>query len=726
MPKRRVRPSPSVWERLQALLAAHRREAVGVALATAGALAFISLLAESRLLFLFVGVGAWPLALALVIGGALTIVWPRLNLPPPWAALAGLEIAYFALVGLAHLLGAGPDPVAAAEAGRGGGVVGYGLSRLLSSLGGKWLAGAIFVIIALTGLGLTVRWFLWLLGWEFDWRAFLAGAADALLPASASGSQPARRTPPMVPSQTGARIHPAKQPTLTPLVIRPSRKPPVAKPKTVRLPPRDRSLPPLDLLGTDPTPSGGQQEDVAVRARIIEDTLQAFGVPGRVVDTHVGPTVTQFGVEPGLMERRGPDGQLIQTRVRVGRIASLANDLALALAASPIRIEAPVPGRPYVGIEVPNGRTSLVTLRPVLESSAFRSLRSPLALALGRGVDGEPVATDLARMPHLLIAGATGSGKSVCINALITCLLCNNPPERLKLLLVDPKRVELVNFNGIPHLLAPVIVELDQVVAALTWVTQQMDERYHLFAATGVRNLEAYNRRKGTTEPLPYIVVIVDELADLMMLAPDEVERRICRLAQMARATGIHLIIATQRPSVDVVTGLIKANFPARIAFAVASQIDSRVILDSPGAERLLGRGDMLFMAPESNKLQRLQGCYVSDREITAVADFWRAAVDEPPVTVPPWADLLDEIEARANGDALLAQAIAVIRGRRRVSASLLQRQLRIGYPRAARLMDLLEERGYVGPDEGGGRSRAVLIGGDEIGEEGFGEEEGA
>ena len=723
MPKRRVRASPSAWERVQAFLDAHRREAVGVALATIGAFAFASLLAGAPFLRLFVGAGAWPLALALVIGGALTIVWPRLGLPAPWAPLLGLEVAYFALIGLAHLLGGGADPAAAAESGRGGGVIGYGLSRLLISLGGKWFAGAAFALLALAGLGLASRWVLWLLGWEFDGRAFLAKVMDALLPRPPGEVGPPARRASAEP-RAAAQARTPSPPAPPPLVVRPTRKPPVAKPKPAKLPPRDRSLPPLDLLGTDPEPAGSP-EDVAVRARIIEDTLQAFGVPCRVVDTHVGPAVTQFGVEPGFVERRGPDGQVVQTRVRVGRIAALANDLALALAASPIRIEAPVPGRPYVGIEVPNGRTSLVTLRPVLESGAFRALRSPLALALGRGVDGEPVAADLARMPHLLIAGATGSGKSVCLNALITCLLCNNPPERLKFLLVDPKRVELAHFNHIPHLLAPVVVDLDQVVGALAWVSQQMEARYRLFSASGVRDLEAYNRRKGaTSEPLPYIVVIVDELADLMMVAPDEVERHICRLAQKARATGIHLIIATQRPSVDVVTGLIKANFPARIAFAVASQVDSRVILDVPGAERLLGRGDMLFMAPESNKLQRIQGCYVSDREIAAVADFWRTTVDEPPVSVPPWADLLEELDAQANGDALLAQAVALLRGRRRISTSLLQRQLRIGYPRAARLMDLLEERGYVGPDEGGGRSRAVLIGDGET-EEDLGEEEG-
>jgi S-DNA-T family DNA segregation ATPase FtsK/SpoIIIE len=349
-----------------------------------------------------------------------------------------------------------------------------------------------------------------------------------------------------------------------------------------------------------------------------------------------------------------------------------------------------------------------------MESPEFQRLRSPLAIALGRDVSGEPAVADLTRMPHLLIAGATGSGKSVCVNSIITCLLMNNGPDRLRFLMIDPKMVELVGYNGIPHLLAPVVTDLSQVVGALVWLTLQMDERYRRFNAMGVRNLEAYNRkvarRKGEEGPLPYIVVVVDELADLMMTAPEEVERHICRLAQMARATGIHLVIATQRPSVDVVTGLIKANFPARIAFAVTSQVDSRVILDQPGAEKLLGRGDMLFMAPESSKLRRIQGCFVSDQEIRAVVNFWRERYPEEPTeaeSLLPWASLLDEMERE---DDLLERALREIEGRERVSTSMLQRRLHIGYPRAARLMEQLEEMGVVGPDEGGGRSRRVLL----------------
>jgi S-DNA-T family DNA segregation ATPase FtsK/SpoIIIE len=391
----------------------------------------------------------------------------------------------------------------------------------------------------------------------------------------------------------------------------------------------------------------------------------------------------------------------------------LAKDLALALAASPIRIEAPVPGRSVVGLEVPNEQISLVSLRGVMESRTFKRLNSPLAIALGEDVSGSPSAVDLALMPHLLIAGATGSGKSVCINAIISCLLFNNTPTHLRLLMVDPKMVELVGYNGIPHLLAPVVVEVEQVVGALAWVTRQMDERYKLFHRIGVRSLEDYNRRvnrRKDEDPLPTLVVFVDELADLMMVAPDEVERHICRIAQMGRATGIHLVIATQRPSVDVVTGLIKANFPARISFAVTSQVDSRVILDQGGAENLLGRGDMLFMSPQQAAPVRLQGCFVSDPEIKRLTGFWSGHEGEPEQTelFPPWAAFQLEDEA----DNLLEDAVALAEGRDRISASYIQRQLRIGFPRAARLVDQMEERGYVGPDEGAGRGRQVLVGG--------------
>jgi len=367
------------------------------------------------------------------------------------------------------------------------------------------------------------------------------------------------------------------------------------------------------------------QEMLLERARIIEQTLESFGAPGRVVEINVGPAITQFGVEPGYLNARGK-----QTRIKVNQIAKLDNDLALALAARSIRIEAPVPGKGYVGIEVPNPETSLVGLRDIIASPTFNEMRSRLRLALGKSIDGAAVVADLTQMPHLLIAGTTGSGKSVCVNAIIACLLLQNSPDDLKLVMVDPKRVELAGYNGIPHLVSPVVVDLERVTGVLKWVTREMDDRYRKFAALGARNISDYNTKIGKSEPrMPYLVVIVDELADLMMLAPDETEKQLTRLAQMARATGIHLIISTQRPSVDVVTGLIKANFPARISFAVASSVDSRVILDQPGAEKLLGRGDMLFQAPDAAAPIRVQGVYVSDAELKQITDFWKNAQKE-------------------------------------------------------------------------------------------------
>jgi len=356
------------------------------------------------------------------------------------------------------------------------------------------------------------------------------------------------------------------------------------------------------------------EDDIRQKVQIIEGTLNSFGVEGKVVEVNSGPVITQFGVEPGFTQRGGK-----ATKVKVSKISSLADDLALALAARSIRIEAPVPGRNIVGIEVPNAQITAVALRDVIESDAFQNMTAKLRIGLGQDVSGTPIAADLALMPHLLIAGTTGSGKSVCINAIIASLLAFNTPDELKLLMVDPKRVELTSYNGIPHLIAPVIVDLERVVGVLKWVTNEMDSRYKRFAQAGARNIIDFNSRLGEEEAderMPYIVLLIDELADLMMMAPDETEKTICRLAQMARATGIHLIIATQRPSVDVVTGLIKANFPARISFAVASSTDSRVILDTTGAERLLGRGDMLFISPDSGAPMRAQGCFVSDGEL--------------------------------------------------------------------------------------------------------------
>ncbi len=495
-------------------------------------------------------------------------------------------------------------------------------------------------------------------------------------------------------------------------------------------------LPPIEAILEESVEQEISQQDIRERVRIIEETLASFGIEARVREINPGPAVTQFSIEPGYMNTKDAQGQ--PRKVRVSRIVNLANDLALALSASPIRIEAPIPGRPYVGIEVPNTVKSLVSLRSILESDVFRQHPGALRFALGRDVSGQPIVADLAAMPHLLIAGATGSGKSVCINAIIAAFLFTHTPETLRMIMVDPKMVELIGYNGIPHLLAPVVVELDRVMGVLNWATREMDQRYKTFSQLGVRNLVAYNElmlSKGQP-PMPYIVIIVDELADLMITAPDEVERTVTRIAQMARATGIHLIIATQRPSVDVVTGLIKANFPARIAFAVTSQVDSRVILDTPGAERLLGRGDMLFMSPESTKLQRLQGVYVSDRELSRLVRFWKG-IGTPQQTSLPSADtgrsasdvaglkgqavvqatlwpeaedLNESVSSEKGEDDLLERAIEVVRSQRRASVSLLQRRLRIGYARAARLIDLLEERGIIGPDEGGGRARQVFV----------------
>lgn len=499
--------------------------------------------------------------------------------------------------------------------------------------------------------------------------------------------------------------------------------------------------------------AGGDQEmnhdKLLARARTIEDTLGSFGAPGRVVEVRTGPVITQFGVEPDYVEVRGK-----KNRVKVSAIANLDKDLQLSLGAKSIRIEAPVPGKGYVGIEVPNDKPSMVRLRDVMESNEFRRVNSPLAIALGQGVDGTPVAADLGSMPHLLIAGTTGSGKSVCVNTIIASLLLRNPPDRLKFIMVDPKRVELTGYNGIPHLVAPVVVELERVVSVLKWVTREMDERYRKFALAGARNIEDFNNHLPGNEPImPYIVVIIDELADLMMMAPDETEKVITRIAALARATGIHLVIATQRPSVDVVTGLIKANFPARIAFAVSAGVDSRVILDQPGAEKLLGKGDMLFMSGDTPAPARLQGVYVSDTEIGNITRYWRNLMAEPGLAEagkPILSDFkLDEASrsssqsARGSGigygnggrpnngnsrsqfdddeleddadenedsdDVLYEQAVETVRRLNKASVSLLQRRLRIGYTRAARLIDMMEERGIVGPAVEGAKPRDVL-----------------
>jgi len=645
----------------------------------------------------------------------------------PWRrageVMIGLTLMAAAVLGLSHLWSGSDDPLQYALAGNGGGLAGWLIGSLPGQLLGDLAATGLLLLLAGLGLWLVLR-ALDLLA--LDWGSLparLRQGLDKLLPTPDNGlAEPAEPEPARPVQRTAAA---EDRPSIVnddpPLPKKPRQPPPKPKARPLAPQPRPEFLPPLTLLATA-TAKPGQAADLAYKKQVIEQTLASFNVPVEIVDINVGPTVTQFGVKPGTLARRGPGGDTVQRRVRVSRIRALANDLALALEASSIRIEAPVPGKGYVGIEVPNSRSDLVPLRMVLEAPEFGQIKSPLAVALGRDVAGQPVAADLAAMPHLLIAGATGSGKSVCIHNLVCSLLFNNGPDLLRLLLVDPKRVELPAYNGVPHLIAPVITDVDQVVGALTWLTLQMDERYRSFSQVGARNLKDYNRkidRKNRPaewrdlEPYPHIVFIVDELADLMLAAPDKVEHYICRLAQMARATGIHLVIATQRPSVDVITGLIKANFPARIAFSVTSQMDSRVVLDTPGAEKLLGRGDLLFMRPDSAKLDRIQGCFVSEKEIDGMVSFWKQTMPAPELAPNqprfPWTGLMADME---DQDDQYERALDLVQGQRRVSTSWLQRRLRVSYNRASELIARMADDGYVGPDEGGGRGREVLLSG--------------
>jgi S-DNA-T family DNA segregation ATPase FtsK/SpoIIIE len=464
--------------------------------------------------------------------------------------------------------------------------------------------------------------------------------------------------------------------------------------------PGEWHLPNIELL--DETVNAElSKADVERRARLIEEALASYGVDAKVKEKNVGPAVTQFEVEPGWdikykevkeKDRYGNPKvrkeEVSRTRVKVERITALQNDLALALSASSIRMEAPVPGKAVVGIEVPNSSTGLVSVREVLESPAFRRLssRSPLAIALGKGTSGDMAVADLAKMPHVLVAGATGSGKTVCLDSTIISLLMNNTPRELRFIMIDPKRVELIAFDGIPHLMTPVITEGEKAVETLKWLTQEMDGRYRKLAQLRVHNIDTYNKSSKVPKPMPYIVLIVDELADLMMSRSDEIEPLLCRLAQMGRAVGINCVVATQRPSVDVITGLIKANFPTRISFAVASLVDSRTILDTIGAEKLLGRGDMLYLSAELSKPKRLQGCFASQQEIERVTRFWADQARAQPV------EILTYTGEQDTKDPLLEQAKQLAKDHKQISASFLQRQLRIGSARAEELLRQLQE----------------------------------
>ena len=641
---------------------------VGLLLCVPGLFQFVS----PPPLWIVLGWSAPVAVAALCLGGPALIFAKKLRWQVRWWAVVAGEVLMVAALGLFALYTFPPMPVdeqlPAALQGQGGGILGWAIFRLLTLTGYPavaWLIAGVLLLIAggLLWLTLPGEWTSAVLRTVRRVAAAFGSLISNLRPDNggveddidepvpfpgeppavprASNSPGASATAVTSPAGAGKRpssANPAGQPAPAPAGAGQSTKGGSAAPvpaqdvakgspdagksatngdKAGRRKPRPEYLPSYELLRPDDEGRAGGP-DVHDRAQIIKETLAEFGVPVEVVSVKEGPTVTQFGLEPGEVVRELSNGEVLRRRVSVATIQRLSNDLALALAATAIRIEAPVPGRPYVGIEVPNTAKTMVSLRSILESRDFQRVSnvSRLAIALGRDVSGDPVVADLTRMPHLLIAGATGSGKSVCINAIVTALLMNNGPDTVRFLMVDPKMVELPGYNGIPHLLGPVITDAAQATGALAWLALQMDDRYRTFAAAGVRNILEYNRsvtagkrgKAARKEVMPYIVLVIDELADLMMTAAYDVERQICRLAQMARATGIHLILATQRPSVDVVTGLIKANFPSRVAFAVTSQIDSRVILDTPGAEKLLGRGDMLFMAPDSAKLAACSG----------------------------------------------------------------------------------------------------------------------
>jgi S-DNA-T family DNA segregation ATPase FtsK/SpoIIIE len=456
--------------------------------------------------------------------------------------------------------------------------------------------------------------------------------------------------------------------------------------------------PDLTLLDTVTVRKERLHDEIKANIKLIEQTLASFDVEATVIGVNSGPSVTQYELQPGH-------------GVPVRKITALQNDLALALSAA-IRIQAPIPGKPALGIEVPNKATSLVTLREIIQTPTFQNDQTLLSLAIGTDVSGNTVVGDLTRMPHLLIAGATGSGKSVCINALIAGMLFQATPEELKYILIDPKRVEFSMFQDMPHLLVPVVTESDHATSALRWAVAEMETRYKLFASHTVRNIADFNGKAPDMglNPLPYIVIVIDELADLMMVAAGEIEELICRIAQLARAVGIHLLVATQRPSADIITGLIKANIPSRIAFAVSSSIDSRVILDETGAEKLLGRGDMLYLPVEAGRATRLQGVFVSDREMKAIIDFWKAQGK------PQYQEEIFNVEATVSWvkegmkrDPLFAKGAHVVATEGRASVSLLQRKLNVGYTRAARIVDQLADQRVIGPYEGS-KSREVLM----------------
>ncbi len=650
------------------------REITGVVLIAFSVLLFLSIIGiggsfgESIFKLIKISIGwttyMFPLV-TLLLGIAL--FYPEI-FPISSNTTLGIILYFSSFSGIIHLFI--EDPLEAAQTGYGGGFVGYGVTNLfllkfLSPAACFVLLFAIFLISVLLATNVSLRRF-------FE---FVKGLISRPTREKISINQPVVN---FKNKEIQTRVKESKE-DFEVLTVGSDTK---------------WTPPPLDLLGS--TTTQADSGNIKANVSVIQKTLSNFGVSVTMADVNVGPTVTQYTLKP-------------HEGVKLNKITTLDRDLALALASHPIRIEAPIPGKSLVGVEVPNKKAALVRLRPVVESQVFKSNPSKLKVALGLDVAGNPQIADIAKMPHLLIAGATGSGKSVCINSLLLSLIYQNSPSELKLILVDPKRVELTHYNGVPYLLSPVVVDPEKTVSALKWVVKEMDRRYHLFQEAKKRNIAEYNQAMGK-EGLPYLVLVIDELADLMAVAAREVEASICRLAQMARATGIHLIVATQRPSVDIITGLIKANITTRIAFSVASQVDSRTILDQNGAEKLLGMGDMLYISAEISKPKRIQGVYISEKEIKNVTSYLKEEgapeYNEEVLTQPvrTGGELFEAPE-----DDLFLDACNVVVQSKKASASLLQRRLRVGYARAARLLDLLEERGVIGPADGS-RPRDVLV----------------
>jgi len=700
-----------------------RDHIIGVALGLVGLLSVVALLASGgsvldwwrSVMTGLLGWGAILIPLAFFLAAA--IVWRRALARQLLLPGVGALLVLVALLGIVD--------VAGGNGGSLGHAVGTASARTLGSVGG------IIALLAILAIGVVIaanRTLQELARPALDRRPQFAFRPGTALPGgTAPAFDPSSRPRPTVASQHGPEED-------RPIKInmdqeRPARKPvkPVAEQEVLPIaqiaPPGGAlaglpsamlvaegvmhadppevpwQLPSLDLLEEGSAARSGKDE-VMRNTRVIEETLAHFNIVAKVVEVSVGPVVTRYELKPAA-------------GVKLSRIEALDSDLALALAARTLRIEAPVPGKSVVGIEVPNLAIGMVTLKDVAETAMFKDASSKLTVALGRDVAGSPIVADLAKLPHLLIAGQTGSGKSVSINSIICSLLLTATPDDVRLILCDPKRVELAGFNNVPHLVVPVVTDHDKILNALYWAVGEMDRRYRLFARATARNIDAYNAARTGPDRVPYIVLIIDELADLMMSAPIQVEKAITRLAQLARATGIHLVVATQRPSVDVITGLIKANIPARIAFATASSIDSRTILDMTGAEKLLGRGDMLVLPPDVPKPIRAQGVFVSDREIEGVTRHWK--IQRDPRYKLEILESQDRARQREDGgdsdidDDRYEEAVDIVTRAGQASVSMLQRKMTIGFARAGRLIDVMEQEGVIGPSVGPGKMRQVF-----------------